>query len=90
MMPYLRSHIGVKLEGIAEVLYLIEYAYVYAVPCRKRFGADSSISRYLLRGERLSEVLWVGLFPAYSLTGATASKLPLRPLFMRKDWTGAF
>ncbi|XRM38817.1 hypothetical protein ABZX51_002212 [Aspergillus tubingensis] len=40
MMPYLRSHIGVKLEGIAEVLYLIEYA------------------RYLLRGERLSEVLW--------------------------------
>ncbi|PWY61884.1 hypothetical protein BO83DRAFT_404243 [Aspergillus eucalypticola CBS 122712] len=26
MMPYLRSHIGVKLEGIAEVLYLIEYA----------------------------------------------------------------
>lgn len=64
MMPYLRSQIDNKLQGTAEVLYLQEYAYGNLIPCRKRYGADTSIGQYLSHGERLSEAPWVGLFPA--------------------------
>ncbi|GLA61818.1 hypothetical protein AtubIFM56815_010292 [Aspergillus tubingensis] len=49
MMPYLRSHIGVKLEGIAEVLYLIEYASYGLEATSEAIVHEEGLDRRILR-----------------------------------------
>ncbi|GFN16477.1 actin-like ATPase domain-containing protein [Aspergillus tubingensis] len=67
MMPYLRSHIGVKLEGIAEVLYLIEYAAIPRLQFDRSYGLEATseaivheegLDRRILR--KTSIPYWIG------------------------------